>query len=741
MRNGKPKHGRVIYGPRAFHQDATAAMRGDIVRGLIETITNSDDAYGSTAGKTRRIRVEVEHRRGPWKVITRDRATGMSAERMEKAIVNMGERTSGFEAGAEVRGNLGRGAKDLAAFGRVTFESICDGEYAHMLLEPDGATTLDPPRKATDDDTKRLGTKQGNGTVVTIHATESIRCPQHAKLVHRLSRHYQLRGIMADPAREVTLVDLNRDASEVLHYSFPDLPTVLSVSLSVEGYGEGLAQLVLRRNSERYDDPPSDPLRPAGILIRGRRAIYENTFFGFEGNPYAGWFSGELTCRHIDQLAQEYDRRLMSGQRQDEPNPIPIIGRGRDGLQHNHPFYRALAAAAEVHLGSLIAKEEAEARERASTESPRLRRALDGLGRELSKLIDADLQEIDEEGLPSETPPALRLVPEEIVIYMGEDKTASVVAASALCGGTVTVQCDPAGVVDVLDESAVPLGPHRKRPDLLTGQIHLRPLLEDHTLLTATCGDHVAVALVEVRPERPDVDVPAEPVDRFCFARDTYRLAWTRNKPLVLLAPLVDVAAFGTEVRAASSDPGVVVRKGRATLALDGDLEQYVAEVVVEARVLSAAATVTARLGDLVAACKVVVTKEGESPSLSIRMVDQEQGNNRAVVESEDGQTVIKVMGRHPVMRRYRGPAPGFPGDELPTTKVLLAEIVADQVCRMLLERKFPTASGGEQIDAARLYFEHYRYMAKYLTRCHRSLLADADLPQLPAGEALAQDG
>ena len=33
------------YGARAFQQDAVAAMRGEIIRALIETITNSDDAY------------------------------------------------------------------------------------------------------------------------------------------------------------------------------------------------------------------------------------------------------------------------------------------------------------------------------------------------------------------------------------------------------------------------------------------------------------------------------------------------------------------------------------------------------------------------------------------------------------------------------------------------------------------------------------------------------------------------
>lgn len=41
------KEGTVQYSGRAFHQDATDAMRGDIVRGLIELITNSDDAYAA----------------------------------------------------------------------------------------------------------------------------------------------------------------------------------------------------------------------------------------------------------------------------------------------------------------------------------------------------------------------------------------------------------------------------------------------------------------------------------------------------------------------------------------------------------------------------------------------------------------------------------------------------------------------------------------------------------------------
>jgi hypothetical protein len=59
---------------------------------------------------------------------------------------------------------------------------------------------------------------------------------------------------------------------------------------------------------------------------------------------------------------------------------------------------------------------------------------------------------------------------------------------------------------------------------------------------------------------------------------------------------------------------------------------------------------------------------------------------------------------------------------------MLVAEIVAGEASRMVMERKFRAGSGGEQLDAARLYVEHHRYLSKYLTRCHRALVPDARL-------------
>jgi hypothetical protein len=410
----KPEKGRVKYGGRAFHQDATEAMRGDIIRALIETITNSDDAYGEKNGK---IRIEIEHRRGPWKVITRDRAKGMSAAQMREAFAILGGRTSGFESGASVRGNLGRGAKDLAAFGTVVFESISDDKYSKLTLEPNGEYILDPQdRKADTAIRELLGIHRGNGTAVTMNVADNIRCPLHAKLAERLSKHYQLRDILSDPRREVTLVNVGKDKGITLRYAYPSLPIVFQGELAIPGYPEATAAVTIYRNEERYDDSPSEDSRPAGLLIKGRRAIYESTLFRFESHPMAGWFSGRVECPYVDQLASEYDRRLLAGERQDDRNPIPVITRRRDGLQPTHPFYKALATVVEKPLGELIREEEKKARESSGHESSKMRRTLDALGRDLARLIDEDLRELEEEGLigggepGSSIPPVSRLL-------------------------------------------------------------------------------------------------------------------------------------------------------------------------------------------------------------------------------------------------------------------------------------------------------------------------------------------
>ncbi len=725
------KTGQVEYTPRAFMQDAQSAMRGDIFRALIETITNSDDAYHGARGK---IRIEVEHRRGPWRVITRDRASGMRSDRMEEAIIRLGGRTSGFERGQNVRGNLGRGAKDLAAFGQVVFESICDGFYSRLSLEPTGDYKLDSERKCTDNDRKSLHIPRGNGTTVTINVSTNTRCPQHRKLSERISKHYHLRDILSDPSREIIFYDIGKNSKETVRYVYPKLEVLTKEDLAVEGYPNANARITIYRNSDRFDDPPSDPCRPAGLLLKGKRAIYDNTLFKYEGNPYAGWFSGHVECSFIDDLAREYDEQLESNTTHPFDNPIPIITRTRDGIEGNHPFTTALSKAVESVLGPLVKAEEKRAKEKGAVESSALRRKLDAIGRDLARLIDEDLREVDADTL-SPGPegaadlPDIKIIPEQAIAFVGDKKTLTLQVKASLGVTEALVSLEPGGVLELLDDGPIKLRPHQRRGDVLVGQVHLLPKLEDEAaFLTAEAAGHSVVALIEVQPA-PEIEIEEiQPPKSLQFERERYNVAWLKKKKLQLQCPAELVAEEGKHFKVNSSDAGIVILGGTNDLQFDNDLEFYVATVEIEARELSAKTTLTAELGSVAAECKVVVTRDESGPNLIIQVVDEEAGPRRALVTKDGNQTVIKIMGRHPALKPYLGPPPDFPGQNDPLSWTIIAEIIASEAARMVVEERFSSGTYfDENADAASIYVMHINYLSRYVTRCHRYLVPAAD--------------
>lgn len=719
----------IVYTPRAFHYDASLAMKGDIVRGLIEAITNADDAYGDESGK---IRIEVEHRRQKsWKVIVRDRATGMSAARMKSAIGTLGGRTSGFEEGRSVRGNLGRGAKDLAWFGPVTFESIRDGNYASLTLEEDGTFENPLERKASPDDYKSMGIKRsGSGTVVTIEVREQVRCPLHDNLKDKLSNNYQLRDINSDPHRDVTLVDLNSDREDSIRYGRPSLEEVVYEEIEIEGFVGSNARLTIWKNIECYENRASDPERPEGILIVGRRAIYENTLFGFESNPHSGWFSGRLECFAIDDLAREYDERLQSGVERELHNPMPIISRDRDGLEHEHPLYKALTLAVDARLAPLIEAEKQKSQSGEVKESPRMRRTLQELGRDLGKMINEDLRELDEDSLTGagddDNDAMLKVIPEDVIMYMGEDKTVSVVVSRRLGVTSICAEVDPEGVVELSSGMSSELWDHPRREDFLIGRIRLRPLIEDEdTFLIVRAGDEEASALIEVRPERFDPD--PQPPTTFQFEREYYQLTHGKRRKLVIQAPLELTNEHGVEARVVSLVEGIVVMHGGVVrLEFDEDLLFYRGEIEVDPRSLGVKGQLRATLGELQAKCVVNVTSVQSGPQIEIKILDKFAGKFRAeVISMPSGSVRMEICGQHPVLKRYLGPGPEFPNQDAVVTKAVLAEIIASEAARFVVERKYPNIA---EIDGAEFYSEHRTYLEKYLNRCHKMMLSDGEI-------------
>ena len=200
----------------------------------------------------------------------------------------------------------------------------------------------------------------------------------------------------------------------------------------------------------------------------------------------------------------------------------------------------------------------------------------------------------------------------------------------------------------------------------------------------------------------------------------------------MLRAPL-DRLSAGAVVRVSSSNAAVPVLTPQVSMELDAGGAYLVGHVRVEGRALGAEATLSASFGDLAAQCLAVVSRDEAGPSLGFVIEDKDGGNYRAIWEDRaDPVTgsqvkVLVVQARHPALSRYLGEAPLFPGQKAAWTRLLILEILADNVCREVAKRVDELRSQDERPNADGFYYEHYGRMTKLLPR-----LQQAVLPALP---------
>ncbi len=83
---------------------------------------------------------------------------------------------------------------------------------------------------------------------------------------------------------------------------------------------------------------------------------------------------------------------------------------------------------------------------------------------------------------------------------------------------------------------------------------------------------------------------------------------------------------------------------------------------------------------------------------------------------------MIKILGGHSAIKRYLGPSPDFPYQDTPPARLVIAEIVAGEAARLVIERKYRTTGN---LDGPGFYAEHLLYLEKYLLRCHKMMLVD----------------
>ena len=735
--------GKLSATPRYISQDRSRAMRGSVERGLVELITNADDSYRDLEDEGRpasgKIRIESQrHRRKPSIITVRDRAAGMTAEQMEAKLTHLGAQTSGFEKGKTRRGLLGRGAKDVAEFGTVTFESICNGDYSMCRIEP--STHYEIQTGPADEQTRRrLGIDRANGTVVSLRVEPRFQIPQHSTMVERFSRYFSLRDIFSSEDREVTLVDAGHKGqpSDRLLYRYPALTPEIDHTFMVPGYNVPAHLTVLKHPEPFTEDKhgPNKPYRIGAILVKSGCAIHDNTLFSFENDPHAARLSGQLRCDHIDDLVRAYDdeeAKNPNAPAHSTDNPIRLLSPDRDGLVPDHPLTQALYGAAEKLIKPLVDEERKRAAAAARpVESPDVRRALDNIATIAARWLEEKYRELEEEPPvgepPEELPEGLTIIPpNEYPIPLNSTKTFSayVKSASPLPSGCMLrIASDNDGILVLNPEVAVAIA--EEDPSLGRATFRVKGCaLGAEGFVSASVNGHQNVVLIQVVEPREEEPEAEEVPEGLTFERESYSLALSKQRTISLrFKPLPkgnrDIVPIVT-----CDCPDIVLRGRIPPFTAVRGTDYAATSIAVLGRKLHATGTLTAGAAGQEAHTTLrVVPRTPPATTVRIEPVDRDFLAERAVW-SRENPTLLEIGARHPAIRPYLGPAQeDYPGRDSREYRMILAEVIAEALARRVLRarvERWPQDAPMAIIEG--FYAEHGKLVREFLPRAQAEL-------------------
>ena len=414
------------YHGRHAQQQADQAIRGNVERALVELITNSDDSLRKLEARGKetdgRISIEIQPKRRDSHsvIVVQDFAEGMDVSVIDRAVGVYADETSGFLTGEPVRGYFGRGLKDsILSLGEGTVRSVVDGAVCDAWLGYKGQQPYYERRIPTP-------VAESNSTRVEIATTrKNIVTPQFATLRSNLGQHFALRDILANPARTVSLRYLRPDGKTSNHasltYQQPKGELVLTEELPFKDF-PAQCELRLFRAVESLQTPVEiGPYAPAGILIRGEAAAYDNVLMKFDRDPNARRFFGIASCTYLDELVRSGDT---------------IVSATRDGLVSSHPFVSALFTRIEEVLEPFVISEARRVREEQRSErSQELKRKLSKATTALNDIATKTLSAIDLGGSidsPSVPEAGYGFVPEIFNVAVTKPRTVTFRALESL---------------------------------------------------------------------------------------------------------------------------------------------------------------------------------------------------------------------------------------------------------------------------------------------------------------------
>ncbi|HNN14730.1 MAG TPA: ATP-binding protein [Anaerolineales bacterium] len=493
---------KLQYADRVALQQADQAIRKDVLRALVEIITNCNDSYSRledagwyTEGE---IIIEVLRKHKNSVIRVRDFAEGMTDSRMDKVVGTYGEATSGIKEDKHVRGMWGRGLKDsIFGLGYGYVRSFRGANfYSCSLLLKNGVPTfeLSDPIYATVTLREKYHIPQGNGTIVEIIVSrDDVKMPQFNNLRNYLQRHFELRPIMSNPKRKIILREIAADGEvrqeHALSYRSPRGEKVLSEKIRIEGYPAHVRLEVFRSAIQLSTRGEEGDYADGGLLVISRATVISLTMLKFENDPYAAYFYGSMQCDYLHDLLK---------------NDEPVLTATRDGINWSHPFAKALKMAVESKLEPLIQAERKHALHDEQTKlDKKLRQKIDRALHELNNIAVSELREQrdGEAHKQIEVPESgLGFLPERLYIQTGQIATL-ILRAAATENATASVISNNPEIM-VLTPQVV-LKPHKNDPNVLEGRVRLEGRqVGGEGMVTAYLGKKRAQAMVQVHSKK-----------------------------------------------------------------------------------------------------------------------------------------------------------------------------------------------------------------------------------------------
>ena len=710
---------------------------------VVELLTNCDDSYHGQF--TRReiqqdggeILLEIEpHRKGTPSVVTiRDRAAGF--QDLATKLKRVGDRTS--QAGD--RGFMARGLKDCAALGHVTVETIVDGLISKAEITPQfKLVPWHPSRrggdKATPADRERLGIRRGNGTSVRVDLEDRVKLPRLETLRRELPSHYALRDIVSADSASRLLLRVSGSDPERIRYVPPDSELVYDTEYDILGYPGFRARFRLFKATIALEDPADKRLRRTGILVKGTRGIYGCSFptSELERDPAAEHYFGRLECAGIDQLAEEWDARREAGEEHPPENPMFILDPNRrGGLSDGHPFASRLYELPARILKQQFEQDKEERRsQRRDVEAKETTRRLQNLARVASqfmrdKLDDLDLPSpddlLDKKALHEK---GVSIAPAFTQIPVGAARTFFVRVHKRLDfpeGTPLRVKLSkPAARAVELVGTATNLELDPSLPDALRGAFVVRGLQEHRRAQIGCSIGNLSPVFAEVQVVGAEPIEPEIP-DDFAFRHAEYRIRQGSRRNLVLRARFPEGAV--PNVTFTVRDGQVAALRQRRGFRRVPGTTYYEASVTVEARRLGAQTELVAEAAALAAACTVrVVAQDETGAELRFQLVNYSLGENYRAVWDRREPNRLLITTRHESVSRYLGEeTDGYPGQHDGTFRVLMAELISDNICRRIVEEHVRALP--HEFDSDRVYLMHNRLMKEFTPLAHKIQLAN----------------